>query len=56
MSWDRLATTPEFVLYRDAYGNIRLRSTVTGRFVPEASIAPDYGAGGYGQTFALDVG
>lgn len=52
MSWDRLATTPELVVYEDSHGNPRLRSTITGRFLP-MSYVPDYNRGPYGGTIDL---
>ena len=52
MSWDRLATTPELIVYEDSYGNYRLRSPITGRFLP-THYSPDYGRMAYGATIEL---
>lgn len=55
MTWDRVATTDELVVYETQYGNYRLRSSITGRFLP-TTYAPDYGRMGYGDTLSLAVG
>jgi hypothetical protein len=54
MSWTKLATTPELIVYRDDHGNPRLRSTITGRFLP-MTYQPDYGMGGYGESVTLPL-
>lgn len=54
MSWTNVATSPELDVYRDEYGNLRLKSTLTGRFLP-TTYQPAYGRAGYGETISIDV-
>lgn len=54
MSWTEITDLPATRLYEDEYGNIRRRSTETGRFI-SGTWTPAFGHWGYGKTIRLDV-
>jgi len=54
MAWDRISDLPATRLYEDEYGNIRRRSTETGRFI-SGVIQPGYGEWDYGKTVRLQA-
>lgn len=55
MGWEKVSTTDEMVIYLDEYGNFRIRSTITGRFLP-THYSPNYGRLGYGDTVEMNLG
>lgn len=52
--WEPITDLPPTRLYVDQWGNVRRRSTKTGRFI-SGTIQPDFGQLGYGDTIELEA-
>jgi len=52
--WEAITDLPPTRLYVDQYGNVRRRSTESGRFV-SGTITPDYGCLSYSETVELEA-
>lgn len=52
--WAPVVDLPPTRLYLDLHGNVRRRSTETGRFI-SGTIQPGFGQLGYGETIELEA-